>query len=88
MIKKEIIHILQLIYLIMIFYDIKLSINWLSFKKNWIIDILSHLNLLKLINSKLNEMFQISLKELNQSIRFLCQKFINFFKMNSSNLLK
>ena len=84
--REKVIYILQFIYLIITLYDIKLSTNWLSFEENWIVDALSRFNLLKLVNYKLNEIFQISLRESNEFIHFLYKRLIIFFKMNSLNL--
>jgi len=73
-IHGEAIHILQLIYLTAALYDIKLPAQWLSSQENWIADALSHFDLSKLANAKLNEIFQISSKNQNEPTRPLRKK--------------
>ena len=85
-IKGEAIHVLQLIYLTAALYHIKLLAQWLSSEENWIADALSHFDLFRLTNSKLNEIFQISSREPDQPIRLLRQRLASFFKMDSPNL--
>ena len=85
-IRGEAIHILQLIYLTAALYDLELSAKWLSSEENWIADALSRFNLLKLTNSKLNEVFQISSREPDEPIRLLRQKLALFFRTDLPSL--
>ena len=80
------IRILQLILLTSALYDIYPTASWLSSEENWVADALSRFNLLKLTNSKLNEIFKISSRETDEPIRRLRKKLANFFKMDSPSL--
>ena len=85
-IKGEAIHILQLIYLAAVLYNIRLTAHWLSSEENWIADALSRFDLSRLTNSKLNEIFKISSREPDQPIRLLRQRLASFFNMDSPTL--
>ena len=79
-IKDDIIHLFQAILLIMIIFDIKLTIFWLSSEKNIIVDAASWFDYKKLTNLEFqNQLYSLRHFSLSHRMMILRQKLYFFY---------